>query len=32
MKLDIDNYNMIDIKKTKVKGKFVPRDISLLRF
>ena len=32
MKLDIDNYNMIDIKKTKVKGKFVPRDISWLDF
>lgn len=31
MKLDIDNYNMIETKKTKLHGKFVPRDI-LARF
>ena len=32
MKLDIDTYNMIDNKKTKLQGKFVPRDISWLDF
>lgn len=32
MKLDIDNYNMIETKKTKLHGKFVPRDISWLDF
>lgn len=32
MKLDINNYDMIETKKIKSHGKFVPRDVSWLDF